>query len=227
LGERRRIEDEADFVASRGASHRLCAVTRLELEREELIRFVAAPDGSIVPDLGQELPGRGVWVKADKAIVAQAVAGHTFSKSLKRQVKADPGLAELVESLIVRRMSQALSLANKAGLLTTGFAQVEALIEGGTVSVLLHGSDAADGGREKLDRKFIAISRAKGRNAPIITSLSTSQLSLAMGRSNVVHAALIKGGATQRFIGEAERLERYRSGICASRGSLGPTNSEV
>jgi uncharacterized protein len=227
LDELRPGAEVAVDAAPKEASHRLCAVTREELDKKDLIRFVADPAGQMVPDLGCDLPGRGVWVTAERALVAKAVAVNAFAKSLKRQVKADPALPERVEALMERRVAETLSLANKAGLVTSGFSKIDPLLESGTVAVLLHGSDAAEGGREKLDRKFVAIARAKGRNAPIVTSLSTTQLSLAMGRSNVVHAALIQGGVTQRFLGEAERLMRYRSGSCASPGSASPKETKV
>lgn len=208
--------------------HRLCAATRAELPADELIRFVADPGGEIVPDLSRRLPGRGVWLKVDKAIIAQAAAqGKIFAKSLKRQVKVNPDLANLVETLLVKRAMESLSLANKAGLVTVGYAQVDALIEGGSVALLLHGSDGAEGGREKLNRKFIAVSRASGRPAVIVSSLSTEQLSLALGRTNVVHAALKHGGMTRGVVGEAERLERYRSGSGISFGPMSAHNSEV
>lgn len=211
----RRAKDP-DQDGSLEPTHRLCALTRVELPPDELIRFVADPSGDIVPDLARRLPGRGVWVKAEKALVAQAAKANIFAKSLKRPVKVAGDLADRVEALLARRALDAFALANKAGLVTTGFAQVASLIEGGGVAALVHGHDAASGGREKLDRKYTAIAREKGRKNPILTSLSTEQLSLAIGRSNVVHAALIPGGATQRFLSEAERFERYRSGSCSS-----------
>ncbi|MGZ5914868.1 MAG: RNA-binding protein, partial [Hyphomicrobium sp.] len=110
----------------------------------------------------------------------------------------------------------ALSLANKAGLVTTGFEKVEALLSGGRAAALLQGADAAEDGKRKLDRKFAAIQRDSGKAAPVVDWLTIEQLSLAIGRSNVVHAALKQGGATQRFLRGAERLRRYRSGFGAS-----------
>jgi predicted RNA-binding protein YlxR (DUF448 family) len=222
LARARRKADRPDGEGGPEGAHRLCAATRAELTPDELIRFVAAPDGEIVPDLSRRLPGRGVWLKADKAVVAGAIQAKVFAKSLKRQVSVAEDLAERVEALLARRAAEAFSLANKAGLVTTGFAQVDGLLEGGSAVALVHGGDAAEGGREKLDKKFLAISRSRGREATVVTSLSTEQLSLAIGRSNVVHAALIQGGATDRFLSEAERLTRYRSGLTASRSSLAP-----
>ncbi len=207
-------------------AHRLCALTRAELDPAHLIRFVASPSGEIVPDLARRLPGRGVWITAEKNAVSQAATTGVFAKSLKRQVKVPDGLAETVDALLVRRVADALSLTNKAGLATAGYSQVEELVEGGAAAALLHGLDAAPGGQEKLDRKFVAIASDKGCSAPIVTSLTIEQLSLAMGRTNVVHAALKQGGATDRFLSEAERLARYRSGSSLS-GRSSPSRSEV
>ena len=211
----------------RGGGERRCALTRAALEPEALIRFVADPGGDIVPDLARRLPGRGVWVRADKAAVAEAARRNVFSRSLKRSVRVDPTLAERVDRLMERRVLDALALANKAGAVTTGFQQVDALIENGGAFALVHAADAAAGGSEKLTRKFVAVARANLREPHLVTSLSTEQLSLAMGRSNVVHAALIHGGAAQRFFSEAERLDRYRSGSATSAGPENAQNLEV
>jgi len=202
-------------VEARGSLRR-CIVTRAERPPEDLIRFVAGPDGVIVPDLARRLPGRGVWVTAELAAVESAIKAKAFSKGLKRQVAASPDLAQAVDALILKRVLQALSLANKAGLVSSGFDKVEALVEGGRAAVLLQGLDAAAGGRRKLDPKFTAIQRDKGKVAPVVDWLTIKQLSLAIGRSNVVHAGLTNGGATKRFLSEAERLRRYRSGLSIS-----------
>lgn len=206
VAQRRTDDDRA------GDHLRLCAVTRAERPVEDLVRFVAAPDGEITPDLSRRLPGRGVWVSADHTSVAAAVKSKAFARSLKRQVNIPADLADRVEALLAKRTVETLALANKAGLATTGFAQVEEAIERENPALLLHASDAAPGGRIKLDRKFQAIQASMGRQAPIIDVLDITQLSLAMGRSNVVHAALKHGGVTEKFISEAGRLLRYRSG---------------
>jgi predicted RNA-binding protein YlxR (DUF448 family) len=215
---RRKTQDED---ATEG-SHRICAATRTEHEPAELIRFVAGPSGEIVPDLARRLPGRGIWISCEKSVLEAAIRANVFAKALKRQVKVPDNLPGTIEVMLAKRVAEAFAIANKAGLVTTGFAQVEAVIESGTARVLVHGSEAAPGGREKLDRKFAAIARESGRTAEIVTTLSTEELSLAMGRSNVVHAALIQGGATDRLLSEAERLMRFRSGSVASRSARAP-----
>ena len=198
---------------------RLCVATRIERSPADLIRFVAGPDRVIVPDLARRLPGRGVWVSADRKSVERAVASRAFAKSLKSKVEVGSDLPDRVEALMLKRVIDALSLANKAGAVTTGFEKISRRLAGGDVAALLHGSDAATDGCEKLDRKLRAISAGSGQggrntpgSGPIVAVLTVEQMSLAIGRPNVVHAALNKGGASDRFLTEAGRLERYRLG---------------
>jgi predicted RNA-binding protein YlxR (DUF448 family) len=192
---------------------RLCAASRAERPVEDLIRFVAAPDGSITADLARELPGRGVWVTADRASVETAVKGKVFARSLKRQVTVRPDLAQATEDLLVKRAMDTLSLANKAGLVLAGFDKVKEALDTGDIALLVHGADASHDGRDKLDRKFQAVQGAMGKSAEMSAEFSIVQLSLAMGRSNVVHAALIHGGVTDKFMAAAGRLKRYRLGV--------------
>ncbi len=189
---------------------RLCAVSRTHRPPEEMLRFVADPDGTIVPDLSRRLPGRGVWVEATREAVTQAVKKGIFARSLKRNVTVPPDLAERIDRLLARRVADALSLANKAGLIVAGFAKVEEAIKAGRVVVLIHASDAAQDGMAKLDSRFKALCAAGEMAGEIRKELTSEEMSLALGRMNVVHAAASEGGATRRFVDEAGRLRRFR-----------------
>jgi len=207
--------EDADDGEARGPFRR-CAVTRDELPPAELIRFVADPSGTIVPDLASKLPGRGVWLRCERPVVEAAIKAGAFARSLKRQVNVPADLPQRIDALFLGRLLNALSLANKAGLVSTGAEKVDKLLDSGRAAALVHGADGTSEGRRKLDRKFTAIQGDRGQPAPIVDWLTIEELSLAMGRSNVVHAGLIPGGATTRFLSEAERLRRYRSGLSAS-----------
>jgi hypothetical protein len=191
---------------------RLCAVSRAEKPTDDLIRFVLGPDGAIVPDLARRLPGRGVWVEATHAAVATAARRNVFARSLKRPVSVPAELAAQVEALMRKRLAEALSLAKKAGLAVSGFAKVEEQIERGRTAVLLHASDAAADGAAKLDRKFKVLIGEAAAQAATVRDLTGAEMSLALGLSNVIHAASSQGGASKRIVQEAERLRRYRSG---------------
>jgi predicted RNA-binding protein YlxR (DUF448 family) len=191
---------------------RLCAVSRTERPTDELIRFVLGPDGTIVPDLGRRLPGRGVWVEATRAAVALAARRNVFARSLKRPVSVPADLPAQVERLMAKRLAEALSLAKKAGLAVSGFAKVDEQIGRGRVAVLLHAADAAADGAEKLNRRFKTLLGETAAGQATFSELTGAEMSLAMGHPNVVHAASSQGGASKRIVQEAERLRRYRSG---------------
>ena len=206
----------------------MCVVTRAELPPAQLIRFVRGPDGEIVPDLEQRLPGRGVWVTCDRKTLEKAVKTKAFGRSLHSDVSVPADLTDRLDVMLLRRAGDALALANKAGRLTSGFQQVDAALEKGRVALLVHGADAAADGRGKLDRKFKAIQREKATEAPIVDILTIAQMSLAIGRPSVVHAALLPGGLTKRFQREAERVSRYRSASVSEQAfDTGMTTTET
>ena len=192
---------------------RTCAVSRTALAPDRLIRFVLGPDGQLTPDLARRLPGRGVWVECSRSRIETAIKAGVFAKSLKQQVSVPPDLAERVDKLLLRRAMDALSLANKAGLVVAGFAKVDTVVASGHCQMLVHAADAAADGAGKLTRKLRAVWQAQGNtDEPVILdTLTSADLSLAMGRANVVHAALTKGGAAANFLRDAQRLQRYRA----------------
>ena len=205
---------------------RQCIVAREVRDPDDLIRFALAPDGALVADLERRLPGRGVWVSCCRETLEKAIKTKAFSKSLKTAVSPDLDLPGRLDNMLLRRVIDGLALANKAGRTVAGFQQVESTLEKGKVRVLLHGQDAAADGCLKLDRKFKAIQRDCGEEAPIVAILTIEEMSLAMGRPNVVHAALISGGLSERFLREAGRLERYRAPAAVSGHVFSEVNSE-
>ena len=196
----------------RSATMRMCAVSRKVRPIDELIRFVVSPQGDVIPDLKRKLPGRGLWVSAARRTVAEAVRRHQFSKGFKRDVRVAATLPADTEALLVRSATEALAMAAKAGQVVPGFAKVEGLLEQGRADALIHASDGAADGIRKLD----AIAGQRSRNIgesqdfPIVTVLTSAELDLALGRSNVIHAALLAGPASKTFLSRCQILVRYR-----------------
>jgi predicted RNA-binding protein YlxR (DUF448 family) len=203
-------QDRERIDAAEQGSLRLCAVLRVRKPPDELLRFVLDPDGTIVPDLVRRLPGRGVWVTATRRHVEAAVRDKAFARSLKQAVGVPADLGERVEVLMRRRLAEAVSISRKAGLLVTGFAKVEELIDRRRAEALIHAADAAEDGVARLDRKFRALGRSGQLGDRIVRELTGAELSLAIGRPNVIHAAASGGGACERIVDEARRLRRYQ-----------------
>jgi uncharacterized protein len=192
-------------------SERFCAATGAVTPVAEMIRFVVAPDGTVVPDLKRRLPGRGVWITATRPALRSALARKAFARSFKRDVRVAPDLVESTERLLERAALDALAMAHKAGRTVTGFAKVEgALARADRLAALIRASDAAEDGVRKLAATLRQ--RPDAEKIAIITIFATSQLDLALGRANVVHAVLIAGPETEAFLARLARLERFRTG---------------
>jgi predicted RNA-binding protein YlxR (DUF448 family) len=212
------IADPADLDGgprtNRSATTRMCAATRQVRPIGELIRFVVAPSGEVVADLKRKLPGRGLWISASHAAVAEAVRRHQFSRGFKRDVRASASLADETGQALVRSAIEALAMVAKAGQVVAGFAKVEEALLRRLAIALLHAADGAPDGIRKLDamvRKTAADS-VETREIPVITALTSAELDLALGRSNVIHAALLAGPASGTFLSRSQLLVRYRDG---------------
>ncbi len=203
-------------------TERLCVATRVVRPVEELIRFVVGPDGSVVPDLKRKLPGRGVWVTAKRQAIDEAVKRKAFARSFKREVRATPELGAQVDGLLERATLDALSMANKAGLVVSGFAKVEAALVDGDVAGLLHASDASSDGVRKITGTVKRLYDGETGHFPVVTAFTSAQLDLALGRPNVVHAALLAGPASKAFLARTMSLERFRKSAPDVRG--GPSH---
>ena len=186
---------------------RRCIVTGEVLPEARLLRFVLAPDGEIVPDVEAKLPGRGIWVTASRAAIGQAVAKKLFAKAAKAQVRSSADLGNRAEARLVDRMLAHLGLARRAGELVLGFDSVEkALRAPNPPPLIIEAAEASADGRRKLQSAALAA----GHVPFVIDALSNAELSLALGRANVVHAALKPGRIAERLIFEAARLNGFR-----------------
>ena len=185
----------------RNDNTRQCIITRELLPKQQLIRFAVSPDGTLTPDLSCKLPGRGMWVKADMASVAQAVAKQAFSRAAKQQVRIPEGFVARLEALMRRRALDALSMARKSGCVIAGFEKVRATLESHKAACLLHASDAGADGMKGLN--------GKAQGLPIFTQFTRDELGQVTARENATHIVLTPSGATAFFIDEARRFAGF------------------
>jgi hypothetical protein len=186
---------------------RQCAVTRMARPASEMIRFVVGPDGEVVADVKQKLPGRGLWIEASRRRVEEGIRRKVFGRGFKREVTVSPHLATDVDRLLVDALGDALAVAAKAGEVAAGFAKAEKTLAEGSTIALIHAENAASDGVRKLND---AARRAGLGHLPVIRQLSAGKLDLLLGRSNVIHAALLAGPAGMTFLARWKRLLRFR-----------------
>ncbi|MFN7002471.1 MAG: RNA-binding protein [Roseinatronobacter sp.] len=189
----------------RDEPERRCIVSGTSGGQSGLIRFVVGPESSIVPDVTGRLPGRGIWVSADRAALEKAETKKLFARAARQAVTLPLGLADLVEHLLARRTIELLSLARKSGQAVAGYEKCRDLALRGEMAVLVQAHDGSERGKTKL--------RPPEGEDSYIGCLSAQELGLAFGRDHVIHAALRAGGLSQAVVEEAARLKGLRTDI--------------
>ena len=202
-------------AAGRGARkvalpHRRCILTGTVMPTTQLIRFVVGPDGGIVADVAGELPGRGLWLSASREVIDTACAKGLFAKAARRPVSVAADLAARTEAVLARRCLDLLGLARRAGGAAVGFEQVRGRIRAGKAAILIVARDGSKDSRSRIKKV--------GGGLPAIELFGSAELSLALGRENVVHAALAPGKLADRLVAEAARLAKFRPAGAAESG---------
>jgi len=193
---------------------RTCIVTRESGSPETLIRFVAGPDGRVVPDLKRQLPGRGCWVKADRALVDRAVQKKLFARALKTEAKTDADLGALVDRLLAADLVGMMNMARKAGQFVSGAMKVDAAVRAGAALAVFHAADAAADGVRKIDqaRKAWKLGTNAEEDIPSFSLFTGAELDEVMGQNAFIHACALAGQAGEGVVKRANLLEQYRTG---------------
>ncbi|MDR7031527.1 putative RNA-binding protein YlxR (DUF448 family) [Mesorhizobium sp. BE184] len=191
---------------------RTCIVTRQNAETDELIRFVVGPDSSVVPDIKRTLPGRGCWVTADRLHIDKAAAKGHFARAFKKQVTVSPELGAMVDALLARSVLGALGLARKAGAIALGAAKVDGAVRSGKALLVIHAIEASEDGVRKISQARRATVHLGGPAIPAYKLFSEAELSLALGGTNVIHAAVLAEDAGKAVLKRMVALDRYRGG---------------
>ena len=198
------VDDDGDASAS---PERQCAVTRERLPKEAMIRYVLSPDNVVTPDVADRLPGRGVWVGAERRHVDTAAAKGAFARGFKSAVTVPEGLSDLTERLLVKRCVELLGLARKAGLAIQGHDQVRDALRGKEPAFLLEASDGAEDGRNKV--YFLA--KAIYSDVKVAGALSSQELGMAFGRDRVIHGLVRRGAIAKNWEVAYRRLTGFRA----------------
>ncbi len=191
---------------------RTCIVTRRHSEPDDLIRFVAGPDKAVVPDLKRNLPGRGCWVTADREHVEKAAKKGLFARALKSEVTVPADLGGMVDRLLAKSALGALGLARKAGMLALGAAKVDASVRNGSALAVLHAAEASEDGVRKIAQARRATAHLGGPEIRAYKLFSELELGLALGGTNVIHAAVLASDAGRAAEKRMVALDRYRGG---------------
>lgn len=180
-----------------------------------MIRFIVAPEGALVPDLAERLPGRGIWLRADRSAIEASIDGRAFARAARRAVRVSPCLVLDLETMLRRRCIDDLGLARRAGALVAGFDQVVEALQKGRVGLLVVANDASTGQRRRLT--------PLAGGLPFVDCLSREEVGGAIGREDVTYAAVSAGKLAQRL----ERDMRRLAGVLGHLPSEGPGRPEA
>jgi hypothetical protein len=176
------------------------------MDEARLIRFVAGPDGVVTADLARKLPGRGLWVAANRASVETAARKGAFSRAAKAKLNAPADLADQVAALLSRRILASLGLARRAGELTLGYEAAVAAVRAGKAAWIIEATDGAADGR----RKLLYAAKALAEPPRLLGLFDSNELSLALGLGNVIHLVFLAGRGADRWTADVERLSGFR-----------------
>ena len=187
---------------TRDEPERRCIATGEVQPKRGLIRFGVSPDGQIVPDVLEKLPGRGIWVAAERSALNEAVTKKLFARGAKQQVTVPDSLVDDVEALLAKRLIDGISMARKAGKAVAGYEKVKDWLGREEARILFQATDGSERGKSQL--------YAPGGRGSFFEVLNASELGLSFGRERVIHAALGFGGLTERIREDAIRLSGVR-----------------
>lgn len=190
---------------------RTCIVTRTEKSPDDMIRFVKGPDNQVFPDLKRNLPGRGVWVTAQRDVLEEAISKNLFARGFKDKVQVDEGLPQLVEDILRQTSLQALAMTKKAGLVATGQAKAEAMIRDGIALALIQASDAGTDGVKKLAAALKAQKVYEEREVMLINEFTSEELDKTLNGTNTMYVALSNGGAAKKLVKMINRLMNFKA----------------
>jgi hypothetical protein len=212
-----RRPDDAPESAPAAEPRRRCVVTRASHPKGGLLRFVVAPDGTLVPDPAEKLPGRGLYVTPDRALLETAIAKRLFAKAARQPVRVSEDLPEQVGRLLRQRALDLVGFANRAGQAVAGFDRVRAWLDQGRAAVVVMAADGAPGPKARLS----GLARAIAEDGPLpgqpaagpklAEALDQDGLGAAFGRASAVFVAVAPGGLARQLAVALDRIESYET----------------
>ncbi len=187
------------FKNKTGAPERRCIASGISGPTAGMVRFVVGPEATVIPDIAGKLPGRGMWVTANRADIDKVVKKGLFSRAAKTKVSVTDDLVNQVENLLRKRLTNNVAMARKAGIAICGLEKVKIALETGKAKLLLQASNGSERAKREL--------RPPKGEETRIQCLNSDELGLAFGRDSVIHAAIMPGGISKRILLEANRLK--------------------
>ncbi len=169
-----------------------------------MLRFVVGPERQLVFDVSATLPGRGLWLSADRDVIETALKRGVFPRAAKQQLVVAPDLASQVEAALIQRIFDLVGLARRSGAAIAGFEKAREWLTSGKAGLVMQ---AVDGSVEERAR-FVG-----GRDVPVVAVFSGARLGKIFGREQAVHVVIAPGRLAKMIEIEAGRLAGVAGGV--------------
>jgi len=211
--------DEAEFGPDKRGHksvERRCIASGETRDPQHMVRFVLSPTGVVTPDVAGKLPGRGVWVSANRKSLEKVIALKSFARGFKDKAKVESDLTDLTDRLLARRVLGLITMARKSGVIALGFDQVQSMAREAAIAFRIEAKDGSKDGRSKIRTLSKAINREQDLPDPVVIGCFTAEeIGKALAREAIVHAAVKPCKLAKSLAVEVEKLAGFRELIPA------------
>lgn len=187
----------------KSVSQRRCLLSRTHDEPRHMLRFVIGPGGEVVPDLAARLPGRGMWLSANKVVLEDPQLARAFSRAARKKVAIPESFSARIKDGLAKRLLDGISLGRRAGEAVCGFQKCRERIVSGKVGVVIC---AADASQDEVARLL-----SGHRELPVVW-VPGAVLAASFGRERAVYAVMAPGVLAQRLKAEYKRFKGVAEG---------------
>ncbi|MDB9703294.1 DUF448 domain-containing protein [Rhodospirillales bacterium] len=192
----------AEMTKSKASEpERRCLATGDRTPKFGLLRFVVSPNGEVVPDLGERLPGRGLWLSSDRDALKTAVDKKLFARAVKAEVTVPSDITDRIETMLMKRCQDIIGLARRSDLLVIGFDRVLEVLDRRSVGLVVIATDAGGGRRDIM---------VAAEDLPVVSGMTCSEMGEAAGKGVVSFMTILRGGLAKSLNRECERLTGFR-----------------
>jgi predicted RNA-binding protein YlxR (DUF448 family) len=184
---------------------RTCLACRTQLDKESLLRFVVAPDGSLLIDYRQRLPGRGAYTCKNLQCLRDAVRKRAFSRAFRgrcKEISAEQLEAQFRDE-VRQKICNLIGIARKSRRIVAGSnATLDALKGRARIALVFVAVDISTGVGEKV------MSAAKNNDVAVYRLFDKMMIGQLLGKGEVSAVAFPVDDLSVMILNELCRYEQ-------------------
>ena len=152
------------------------------INKDDFIKICLSPDNKLIPDLCDKLPGKSVWLPADKALIVDILREEDLKTYFGISKIHSPDLVSIVEMILRKKIMSSISMTKKSGVLAIGLDAIKTqLIQKRHCLIIV-----ARGAKRLTDKSFFV-----SKNISVFESLlEQKDLEKSTGKINVKYVGI-------------------------------------